>query len=137
MTIKTAPFVVSCLLAIGLSACKNKSGENTNLKENNQTLTRNMNGKLDILAEQNYSFKNINSTELHVLFRYKHGKVYTDSSYKTALRELTRDQKRKLIVPVLTKELKVSPDYLVQYMNAYFVSIQDKLANYQPIILRI
>jgi hypothetical protein len=137
MTIKAASFFVSCLLVIGLSACENKPGENANVKENQQRVTSTINENSDIFAEANYSFKNITSTKLHELFRYKHGKVYTDSTYKTALRELTRGQKKKLIVPVLTKELKVSPDYLVQYMNAYFVSLQEKSGNYQPIILRI
>lgn len=137
MTIKAASFFVSCLFVIGLSACKNKQEENANVKENPQTVTSTMDANFDILAEANYSFKNITSTKLHRLFRYKHGKVYADSTYKTALRELTRDQKKKLIVPVLSKELRVNPDYLIKYMNAYFVSLQEKFGNYQPIILRV
>jgi hypothetical protein len=90
------------------------------------------------LADKNYPFKNVKNT-LPIFKNIKYYKevMYADSTHNTAFVELTKSQKLKLVVPFISKELKVDEKYVVDMMQAYFVARQAKVGDLQPIILYI
>jgi hypothetical protein len=92
------------------------------------------------LADKNFAFKNLQ--DISTLWNnHKYGddnKLFSDSTYRIALVPLTRQQKEKIIAPFLLKELSIdNVNYIVQGMQAYFISKQNKIGTVQPILVMI
>ena len=88
---------------------------------------------LSILADKNFKYPKISDTrtffrdlKTHKILLGKHGLV-----------ELNKQQKMQLIADIISKDLNASnkENDLTDLIQAYFVSKQDKVAGFQPIIL--
>ena len=90
-----------------------------------------------LLSDKNFAYKNILDTRtLWKNHKFKDGKLYADSSYKVAFTELSKQQKLKLIASALAKELgQKDKNLIANLMQAFFIAKQDKIGEYQPIIL--
>jgi len=93
----------------------------------------------DILADKNYAYHNLENTmPLWEQMKFDDGKMYADSTHKLVFTELTQQQKLKLVAPFIMKELDVKDkECVTKFMQAYFISKQEKVGAYQPIILSI
>lgn len=89
-----------------------------------------------LLADKNFAYKNLQ--DLSTLWKNnkydEDKKLYADSTFKVPFVSLTRHQKEKIIGPFLLKELGLKN---VNYMEAYFISKQDKIGVLQPILIMI
>lgn len=92
-----------------------------------------------LLADANFSLKNLKNTgELWKNHKFYNDKLYADSTHKLSFRQLTKAQKAKLVQPFVSKDIPVAdPKTIPDLMNAYFISKQDKVGEYQPVILFI
>ena len=91
----------------------------------------------EILGDNNFRFINITSTAVADLFENRENRLYADSTYKVAFSVLSAKQKEVLIGPFIKKILGVEPNYVVDFMNVFFVSKQEKINGLQPIIVWI
>lgn len=60
---------------------------------------------------------------------------YSDSVRKISFVKLDSLQKMKLIVPIVTSELDVDTSYVIQSIEARFISKQKKIGEFTPIVL--
>lgn len=89
------------------------------------------------IADSKFVFKNLTDTRITELFELYNNVYYTDSTKKVTLTPLSKEEKLKLISAFLSKELNVTAEYARDWMNAYYISRQDKIGDLQPIILKI
>jgi hypothetical protein len=89
-------------------------------------------------ADKNYPYRNLKNTlPVANLIKFDRDRGYTDSTKKRVLVELSKQQKLHLIAPFISRELTVDNKYAVDLMQAYFISKQDKIGQFQPIVIYI
>lgn len=120
------------LISVGIISClgpgKEKSKSKSNMDDNS------------IIADANFPVKKLhNPLYLYRDFKFnKKNMLYPDTLYKIAFIALTEQQKSKLIVTSLCKELRIKDSaYIKKYMTAYFISKPDRIGKFQPIIILI
>ncbi|MES2278222.1 MAG: hypothetical protein V4592_19485 [Bacteroidota bacterium] len=107
-------------------------------KEHSQDNYSIMDNDGSCLPDTKFVYKNLTNTfALDLYTKYLDNKLYTDSTRKTAFTALTPTQKLKLISPFISKLLDVNDKYAVDLMQAYFISKQPKIGEFQPIIVSI
>jgi hypothetical protein len=121
-------FVVGCH---GDKSNKDKLNDSTTKKD------------ISFLDDENFVFKNLANTE-DAKGIYKElkgggvdGNLYTDSTYKKLYVKLTPEQRSILVAPFISKQLDVNDKYARDLMQAYFISKQDKIGEFQPIIIEV
>ena len=117
-TIYISSFVFSVF--IFLSSCSN----------NNEASS-----SADIIFENSsFALNNIENTLIADSFFYDENYIlYTDKKKSKQFIKLDSAQKFKLIVPITG----IDAGYVCQYMDAYFISIQEKAGDYQPIVIQL
>lgn len=81
-----------------------------------------------------FALNNIENTLIADNFFYDENYIfYTDKKKSKQFVKLDSSQKFKLIVPITG----IDANYVCQYMDAYFISIQEKVGDYQPIIIQL
>ncbi len=118
------------LLVLLLSACSN-----------NQTAIdkKQINTDAFQLPDSLFPFKDIQSSLIENMFWYdeKTDKLFADSTMRIPIIYLDSAQKMKLIIPIMAKEGKIDPGYVIQYMRAIFVSKQKNIGSLTPIVVRV
>jgi len=92
-------------------------------------------GKQTLLPDSLFSLKNLQTTELINSLKYINEKLYLDSSRKIEFVELDKSYKTKILAPILQKDLGVQIDYVNSFMTSHFISKQQKVGEFQPIII--
>lgn len=77
------------------------------------------------LHDSLFKLKNINSTRL------------SEKEEEMAFAEMNEQQKQFLMVPIMTKELKVDSTYVIRFMNCKFISKQDLTDGYTGFIAQV
>ncbi|MCR8556884.1 hypothetical protein KXD93_04495 [Mucilaginibacter sp. BJC16-A38] len=127
---KTTAFsIFILLLAFG---CSNKH----QIKESDKIVV-----DTSFLSDENFNYKNIANTNQVSFLRAtaKGGGIdsvmYADSSQKQRYKPLSANQRGYFLAPFLPKDYGVK--YAKDIMYAWFVSKQNKIGNFQPIILQV
>ncbi len=126
------------LLGLFLLACSN--GQTAN-KEGNLIATTAQ------LPDSLFPFHNIKNSLVTEKFYYDRETffLYTDSTKKRAIVHLDSLQKLKFIAPVMVVEFKtqfkdnpnLDTNYVVNFMNAFFISKQNKVYDFTPVIASV
>ncbi|HTL82416.1 MAG TPA: hypothetical protein VL651_11970 [Bacteroidia bacterium] len=89
-----------------------------------------------VIADSLFAFHNIRNTEFVKHFWYDEAhdfQPYADSTKKIKLVKMDSVMKKKILVPLMD----IDASYIVQYMDAIFISKQDSMGPYTPIIVRL
>jgi hypothetical protein len=126
----------SLLTAIlSVIGCSDKKKGNAHILSKQDSM---VNADTSFLADKNFIYKNTRNTkDIKFTAKLSNGKIYTDTTYKTAFVELTESQRIQLIAPFVAKEMRMDETYVKGYMLAYFISKQNKIAEFQPVIIEI
>lgn len=90
----------------------------------------------EALPDRLFALKNIEDADLiYNNIRYIDEGLYLDSSKKIEFVELNTVYKEKILSPILKQDLGVDKDYVKSFMQSYFISKQDKIGDYQPLII--
>ena len=116
--------IIVLIILFGFNSCEPK-----NQKSNSNNKTKNIHVNID-LSDKNFPFKNISSSLIAKSFFYDKI-LFTDKSEKVSFTILDSLQKLKIIAPVID----IDPTYIATNMEAVFVSKQDKIGDYTPIIV--
>lgn len=114
--------IMTILCLIGLiSSCSKPKGYNTKIEL-----------KDSLFALQNISFANIYHSYKHI-----DDKLYLDSSRNIGFTQLDTFYKVKILAPLLHKDLgrAVDTNYVKRFTTSYFISKQNKVGQYQPLII--
>jgi hypothetical protein len=87
------------------------------------------------LPDSLFSLKNIENADLVYKVKYIDNKLYLDSSKRVEFVALDTTYKLKILAPILKKDLGVDKDYVKSFLISYFISKQDKIGDYQPLII--
>ena len=89
------------------------------------------------LPDSLFALKNIENADLVYKVKYIDNKLFLDSLKKIEFVALNTTYKLKILAPILKQELGVDKDYVKSFMISYFISKQDKIGDYQPVIIWI
>lgn len=87
------------------------------------------------LADSLFALKNLSNTDFMYLMKYDDSKLFLDSTHKVEFTALDTSYKRKILVPILKQDLELDAEYVMSYMNSYFIAKQNKVGPYQPLII--
>jgi len=88
------------------------------------------------LPDSLFALKNIENVDLiYNNVRYIDDGLFLDSSKKVKFVALDTIYKAKILAPILKQELSVDMDYVKSFMDSYFISKQEKIGDYQPLII--
>lgn len=87
------------------------------------------------LPDSLFVLMNIESMDLVNKVRYIDNKLFLDSSKKVEFVALDSTYKTKILAPILKKDLGIDKDYVQSFIRSYFISKQDKIGDYQPVII--
>lgn len=91
-----------------------------------------------ILSDDLFAYKDITNTASisHIRFDANNSfEIGSDSVTKSAFVYMSLSQKIKFIVPILSKEMNVTKDYIARYVDARYISKQKKVFDYTSIIV--
>ncbi len=89
------------------------------------------------LPDTLFALKNIENTDLVNRVKYIDNKLFLDSLSKVKFVALDTIYKLIILAPILKQDLGVDKDYVKSFMISYFISKQEKVGDYQPIIIWI
>ena len=87
------------------------------------------------LPDSLFALINIESTDIVNKVRYIDNKLFLDSSRKVEFIALDTTYKTKILAPILKKDMGIDKDYVESFILSYFISKQDKIGDYQPVII--
>jgi len=88
------------------------------------------------LPDSLFALNSIDNTDfIFYNVKEKDNKLYIDLSKKTEFIAIDSIYKLKILAPILKKELGVDNDYVESFMTSFFISKQEKIKNYQPLII--
>ena len=87
------------------------------------------------LSDDHFVFKDLKNTNLIHSFKYQDNRLFSDSTFRTEFVPLDSAFKRLILYPILKKDLGVDADYTVKFTLSHFISKQEKLGQYQPIVI--
>lgn len=87
------------------------------------------------LPDSLFSLKNIENADMLYKVKYIDNKLFLDSSKKVEFVVLDTTYKLKILAPILKKDLGVEKEYVKSFLISYFISKQDKIGDYQPLII--
>ena len=88
------------------------------------------------LPDSLFALNKIDNTDfIFYNVKEKGNNLYIDLSKKTEFIALDSNYKLRILSPILKQELGVEKDYVDLFMTSYFISKQEKIENYQPLII--
>jgi len=124
------------LLSVAIISCSNVGDRGAREEE---PIKRTSAPDTSFLADKNFPIKNMRQTlSFWAGHKFYKENLYLDSTHKVRFIELTKQQKSKLMVPFIAKELGVKDVSTVEnYMQAFFIAKQNKTEDLQPIVLYV
>ena len=89
----------------------------------------------NLLSDDHFVFKNLKNTSLIHSFKYQNNRLFSDSTFRTEFVPLDSTFIRLILAPILKKDLGVDAGYTVKFTLSHFISKQEKLGQYQPIVI--
>ncbi|MGL1886694.1 MAG: hypothetical protein OCD76_09280 [Reichenbachiella sp.] len=87
------------------------------------------------LSDDLFALKNItNSQSLNNIF-YTENRLFYDSSKKIEFTVLDSIAKQKILAPIMKIDLGVDVEYTQSFMKSYFISIQNPIGKFKPIVI--
>jgi hypothetical protein len=88
-----------------------------------------------ILSDDLFAFKNLKNSSIVKSFKYQDNHLFSDSTFRTEFVPLDSTFKRLVLAPIMKKDLGVDPEYSEKFILSHFISKQEKIGKYQPIII--
>jgi hypothetical protein len=89
------------------------------------------------LPDTFFVLKNYHNSDLLAKVKYINNRLFLDSTKQIEFVALDTNYKVKILAPVLKEDLGVDENYVKSFLISYFISKQDKIGNFQPVIIWI
>jgi hypothetical protein len=114
------------LLIFGLILGLIYSCSGSSIKQPNRTIE---------LPDNLFALKNVHNSSFINKVKFIDNRLFLDSSKQVEFFPLDSNLKGKILAPILKMDLRVESDYVKSFIISYFISKQDKIGDYQPVII--
>jgi hypothetical protein len=88
-----------------------------------------------VLSDDLFVIKNLRNSSITHSFKYQNNRLFSDSTFRTEFVPLDSTFKRLILAPIMKKDLGVNAEYSEKFILSHFISKQNKLGKYQPIVI--
>lgn len=87
------------------------------------------------LPDSLFALKNVQNTSFIDKVKFLDNRLFLESSKRVEFFPLDTNLKSKILAPILKTDLGVESNYVKSFITSYFISKQDKIGDYQPIVI--